>query len=395
MTATVDSAITSNGSGLLPTDLRVCASPQASLSEQDWPVSTPATEGVDGNALAALDAELAAGIHGNVDGLLVIRHGKVIFDKRYTHDYAPLNPAPEAPPGPYNYYDASWHPWYAQNPRLHTMQSVSKSVLAVLFGVALQQGLLPGLDTPALALLPHRSVPDPDGRKATITLADLLTMRSGLAWNEDDFDYTDTRNDCAVMEANDDWVGFVLDKPMAANAGSVFVYNSGVTMVLAEILETLTGRKLAEFAETELFGPLGITEYYWKHTPAGLADAEGGLYLAPTDLAKIARLYEDSGQWNGQQIVPSSWVRDSLVPATVSTYPGHEELAQAGYGYQWWIYTDYLGQPAWGGSGYGGQCPVVLPELDLIIVFTGWKVYGPATPALALVRDRILPVITS
>jgi len=398
MEAAVISTITSNGPGLLLTSLAagilLCVSPQAILADQAWPVSTPAAEGAGDSALAALHAELAAGAHGNVDGLLIIRNGKVIFDERYAHDYAALNPAPEAPSGPYNYYDPEWHPWYSGNPDLHTLQSVSKSVLAVLFGVAQQQGLLPAVDTPALALLPHRTIADPDGRKATITLADLLTMRSGISWNEDDYDYTDPRNDCAVMEASDDWVGFVLDKPMAAEAGSEFVYSSGVTMLLAEILETITGRKLAEFAEAELFGPLGITEYYWKHTPTGLADAEGGLYLAPTEIAKIVQLYQNSGQWSGRQIVPATWVADSLVPATVSTYPGQEIFAQTGYGYQWWIYTDYLGQTAWGGSGYGGQYPVVLPDLDLIIVLTGWKIYGPATQPLTLIRDRILPAVT-
>jgi CubicO group peptidase (beta-lactamase class C family) len=399
MKAAVVSAVTRQGSSLFLTSLvagvLVCVSPQAGLADQAWPVSTPASEGVDESALAALDTELAAGAHGNVDGLLVIRRGKVIFDKRYTRDYVALNPAPEALPGPYNYHDPSWHPWYSGNPRLHTLQSVSKSVLAVLFGVALQQGLLPGLDTPALALLPHRTIADPDGRKAAITLADLVTMRSGFSWNEDDYDYTDMSNDAAVMEASDDWVGYVLDKPMAADAGSEFVYNSGVTMVLAEILETLTGRKIAEYAEAELFRPLGITGYYWKHTPAGLADAAGGLYLAPADVAKITRLYLDGGEWDGRQIVPANWVRDSLVPATVSTYPGHEVFAHAGYGYQWWVYTDYLGQTAWGGSGYGGQYPVVVPGLDLIIVFTGWNIYGPATEALTLIRNRILPAINS
>jgi CubicO group peptidase (beta-lactamase class C family) len=340
-----------------------------------------------------LDAELAEGKHGYVDGLLIIRHGKVIFDRRYPHDYAQLNPAPDTSPGPYNYYDSEWHPWYFGNRDLHTMQSVSKSVLAVLYGVALQQGLLPKLDTPAFALLKGRSFADPDGRKADITLADLLTMRSGLSWNEEDYPYTDPRNDCATMEASKDWVGFVLDRPMATTAGTEFVYNSGITMVLAEILEQLTGSTLAAYAEEELFRPLGIDQYYWKLTPSGLADAEGGLYLAPGDIAKIARLYLDGGRWDGHQVVPEEWVRDSLVPVTVSANPGEDVYGMSGYGYQWWVYTDYLGQPAWGGSGYGGQYPVVVPGLDLIVVFTSWNIYGPASNPLTLLRDRILPAV--
>ena len=365
----------------------------AGIAATGWPESSPAVEGIDTDALASLDAELAGGKHGNVDGLLIIRHGKVVFDKRYAHDYVAQNPAPDKPPHPYNYYDPTWHPWYHGNRDLHTLQSVSKSVLAVLYGVAQQQGLLPPVDTPALALMKNRRFADPDRRKAAITLADLLTMRSGLAWDEDSFAYTDPRNDCAAMEASSDWVQFVLDKPLAAKPGSAWVYSSGVTMVLAEILEQLTGRKLAEYAEAQLFKPLGIAAHYWKLTPTGLPDAEGGLYLAPSDLAKIMKLYRDGGRWNARQIVPEAWVRDSLVAATPSTNPGQEVYGQTGYGYQWWVYSDYLGQTAWGGMGYGGQYPVVIPGLDLIVVITSWNIYGPATDPLTLIRERILPAV--
>jgi CubicO group peptidase (beta-lactamase class C family) len=348
---------------------------------------------VNAAALATLDAEIAAGKHGNVDGLLVIRHGKVVFEQRYARDYVSQNPEPARASHPYNYYDPKWHPWYHGNTELHTMQSVSKSVLAVLYGVAQQQGLLPALDTPALALLKQRRIADPDGRKAAITLRDLLTMRSGIAWDEETHPYTDPRNDCAAMEASDDWVQFVLDKPMAAAPGSNFVYSSGVTMLLAEILEELTGRGLAEYAEAELFRPLGIGAHYWKLAPTGLPDAEGGLYLAPRDLAKIAKLYLDDGHLDGRQLVPGDWVQESLAPATPSTNPEDPVWGKTGYGYQWWVYEDYFGQPAWGGSGYGGQYPVVVPGLDLIVVITSWDIYGQASEALTLVRERILPAV--
>jgi CubicO group peptidase (beta-lactamase class C family) len=363
------------------------------VAAADWPKSDPAAEGVDAATLVALDAEMAAGKHGNIDGLLVIRHGKVVFERRYARDYVAQNPDPVRASHAYNYYDPHWHPWYHGDAELHTMQSVSKSVLAVLFGIAQQQGLLPALDTPALALLKNRRFADPDGRKARITLRHLLTMRSGIAWDEDSVPYTDPRNDCAAMEASGDWVQFVLDKPMAAAPGSTYVYNSGITMLLAEILESLTGRKLAEYAEAELFKPLGIRAHYWKLTPTGLPDAEGGLYLAPRDLAKIAKLYLDEGRVDGRQLVRRDWVRESLAPATASTYPEDPVWGKAGYGYQWWVYGDYFGQPAWGGSGYGGQVPVAVPGLDLIVVITSWNIYGPATEPLTLVRERILPAV--
>ena len=367
------------------------ALPGAAAAE--WPRSSPSAEGVDAAALAALDAEITAGRHGNIDGLLVIRHGKVVFERRYERDYVAQNPEPARVSHPYNYYDPRWHPWYHGNAELHTMQSVSKSVLAVLYGIAKQQGLLPPLDAPALALLKKRRVADPDGRKAAITLRDLLTMQSGIAWDEDTVPYTDPRNDCAAMEASGDWVQFVLDKPMAAAPGSTWVYNSGVTMLLAEILEELTGRPLAEFAQAELFKPLGIEAHYWKLTPTGLPDAEGGLYLAPRDLAKVVKLYLDEGRLDGRQLVPRDWIQESLTAANPPIYSQDPVWGKTGYGYQWWVYGDYLGQPAWGGSGYGGQVPVAVPGRDLIVVFTSWSIYGPATEPLTLVRERILPAV--
>jgi len=367
------------------------ALPGAAAAE--WPASTPSAEGVDAATLATLDTEIAAGQHGNIDGLLVIRHGKVVFERRYARDYAAQNPDSARASHPYNYYDPHWHPWYHGNTELHTMQSVSKSVLAVLYGIAQQQGLLPALDTPALALLKRRRVADLDDRKAAITLRDLLTMRSGIAWDEDTVPYTDPRNDCAAMEASGDWVQFVLDKPMAVAPGSTWVYSSGITMLLAEILEELTGRPLAEYAQAELFKPLGIHAAYWKRTPTGLPDAEGGLYLAPRDIAKIVRLYLDEGRVDGRQLVSRDWVRESLAPATPSTYPEDPLWKGVGYGYQWWVYGDYLGQPAWGGRGFGGQVPIAVPGMDLIVVLTSWNIYGPATEPLKLVRDRILPAV--
>jgi CubicO group peptidase (beta-lactamase class C family) len=105
------------------------------------------------------------------------------------------------------------------------------------------------------------------------------------------------------------------------------------------------------------------------------------------------KLYLDDGRWNGRQVVPEDWITSSLIPATASTYPGQDVYELWGYGYQWWVYSDYVGQPAWGGSGYGGQYPVVLPGLDLIVVFTGWNIYQPATDPLTLIRDRIIPAV--
>jgi CubicO group peptidase (beta-lactamase class C family) len=207
----------------------------------------------------------------------------------------------------------------------------------------------------------------PDAKRDRMTLVDILTMRTGIRWDEESTDYTDSRNNCAVMEASDDWVRYVLEQPMAADPGTTFVYNSGATELLSYLLSRATGEPADDYAKVKLFAPLGIESHYWKRTPKGLADTEGGLYLSPRDLAKIGFLYLHEGEWDGRRILPRDWVRDSIRESTKANPP-------YGYGYQWWTIP---GPPeaflAW---GYGGQLLIVVPKLDLIAVFTGWNIYG-------------------
>jgi CubicO group peptidase (beta-lactamase class C family) len=184
------------------------------------------------------------------------------------------------------------------------------------------------------------------------------------------------------MEASRDWIQFVLDQPMAAEPGSVFVYPSGVTELLAEVLRKATGKQADAYAAEHLFGPLGISRFSWKRTPTGHPDTEGGLYLTPRDLAKIGYLYRNDGVWEGRRVLPEGWVAAST---RHQSDPGSEGGGMK-YGYQWWVLP---GAPsAFAGIGYGGQLLVVVPALELIAVFTGWNIamrsgmpaIGTATP---------------
>jgi len=353
-----------------------------------WPESTPNEQGLDAAALDRLDAEFAAGRHGYVDSLLVIRNGRVVYEKFYKHDYdTPFAAQPAQPRGPYNYYDPDWHPYYQRGP-LHTLQSVSKSVTATLVGIAIGEGHIAGPDVSAAPWFDDYPPADADPRRAAMTLHDLLTMTAGIQWDEDSYPYTDPRNSCAAMEASDDWTGYVLSLPMAAAPGSTYVYNSGATMLLDHILFRATGQHALAYAEQRLFAPLGITGYYWKQTPTGETDTEGGLYLTARDLAKIGYLYLHDGMWEGRRLLPEGWVAQATSP---HSNPGEEPWR---YGYQWWLlpYGEH-GAQAWAARGYGGQRLLVLPEYDLIAVFTGWNIYD--TPPLdgAFALDRVLEAI--
>jgi len=344
-----------------------------------WPESDPAAQGMNAEVLEHLDAEFAAGKHGYIDDMLVIRNGRVVYERNYPQDYdAAFRAQADQHRGPYNYFDPDWHPYYKRG-ALHTLQSVSKSVTATLLGIAIANGKISGPDVKVAAYFDDYPNADRDPRRAAMTLRDLLTMTAGIQWDEDTYDYTDARNSCAAMEASPNWTGYVLAQPMAAEPGSTYVYSSGVTMLLDHILYRATGQHALAYAEKHLFAPLGIRDYYWKQTPAGETDAEGGLYLRARDLAKLGFLYSHDGVWEGRRILPEGWVDAVREPRVV---PGPDAGAWR-YGYQWWLvpYAGGAQKYALTGIGYGGQQLLVLPEYELIAVFTGWNIFG--TPPLS------------
>lgn len=358
-----------------------------------WEAASPARLGLNKDALAALDRALASGKYGHIDGLLVIRHGQVGYEKAYRHDYAALYKTEAStksalnssdPGGPYNYFNPWWHPYYHATD-LHTLQSVTKTVTSVIIGVAIARHEFPDLDTPVLRFFDTTAVQHIDGRKRRMTLRHLLTMTAGLAWNEDRVPYADPTNDGSRMEAGHDWVTYALDKPMAAEPGTAFNYNGGATQTLAHVFRVATGLDLEEYGAKYLFKPLGIRRYYWKRAPTGLADAQGGLYLAQRDLAKIGYLYLHAGKWQDQQLVSAAYVRQSVAPV-VRVSP------DVAYGYQWWrqSYGKTSREVAWRASGFGGQFALVLPEYDAVVVLTGWNILpNMPYPTAALLIDAL------
>jgi len=363
---------------------------------ESWPVSTPEAVGLDPKVLAAFDADIAAGKYGYVDSMLVIRRGKLVYDRSYRHDYDKIygKEAKEQsalnahdPTGPYNYFNPWWHPFYRRGD-LHTLQSVTKTVTSVIIGAAAARGEFPDIGTPVLKFFDESKVANVDERKRRVTIRHLLTMTGGFDWNEN-LPYNDPNNTCSLMEASFDWVEFAIDRKMAREPGTVFNYNSGETQLLSHIFRVATGRDIEEYAAAHLFAPLGIERFFWKRSPAGPADTEGGLYLNPHDLAKIAYLYLRKGAWDGRPIVTPEWVVESVTPKVESDRGGVK------YGLKWWLFPYGDGSnSAWAGSGFGGQMPIVIPELDLVLVFTGWNIF-PERPRLSHREaiDRVLRAV--
>ena len=358
-----------------------------------WQRATPASVGLNEKTLLALDADIAAGKYSLVDSFHVFRCGEQVFERKYAHDYASIyskearikGPLNARLTGPYNYFDPAWHPYY-QGTDLHSMQSVSKTVTSVILGIAVTRGdFKASLSTPVLKYFDDAKVRNIDERKRRITLKDVLTMTAGLEWNED-VPYDDPRNDASSMEASDDWVQYVIDKPMAADPGAVFNYSSGATELLAYIFEKETGQDIEAYAEQHLFAPLGI-KHHWKRSYLGVVDTEGGLFLGGADLAKIGYLYLHDGMWGGKRIVSRAWVKQSVTPFVQTGWQGLK------YGFKWWLYPRKAGgQFVWMGIGFGGQRLMVFPGEQLIAVFTGWDILQDPAFDVEL-ANRLLPAV--
>ncbi len=361
---------------LLPALLALLAS---SLSAQAWPTAKPAAMGVNSAVLDSIDAEIRAGQYGYVDRFLVIRKGAIVFDGSYRHDYvAAYGDSSRAGTalvmsdrtGPYNYFNAWWHPTW-RGGDLHTLQSVTKTVTSVVIGTAVTRGEFPSLGTPMLSFFDTTKVANIDDRKRRMTIRHLLTMTGGFDWNENT-SYSDSMNSASRMEASHDWVAFTINHPMAFEPGTRWNYSSGESELLAHIFWKATGVDIEEYAARHLFAPLGITRWFWKRSPAGLIDTEGGLYLEARDVARIWQLFGRGGVWHGTRVLSADWVTQSITPAiatgTAATAPK--------YGLKWWLHPHPLepGKLVWSGSGFGGQLPYYFPERDLLVVFNAWNI---------------------
>ena len=372
--------------------------PQLSVADVAWPGAEwarvdPASLGLDREAIEKLSGEIEAGQYGNIDSMTIIRHGQVAFEQHYEWDYAAQHKGFSYPsPPPWDYFNAEAYPFHG-NSELHSLQSVSKSVMSALIGIAIERGELPGTDATLGELLPHREFADPAVKD--VTLENVLTMTAGIDW-EEDVSYFSLENDATASEALDDWVGYLLSKPMTVEQGTFFDYNSASSQALSEILATATGIPTNVYAERHLFAPIGIRDYHWNSAPEGHTNAGGGLFLTASDLARFTWLFAQNGEWNGEQIVPAEWVARSsrsAIPVYANDPDGW------GYGYQWWIYRHKTasGPQMYGGWGWGGQFPLIVPELDLIAVFTGWNIKEDADYAYAfdLFYDRIVTSVTA
>ena len=264
----------------------------------------------------------------------------------------------------------------------HDLQSATKTWVAMLVGVALDEGLIADLDQPIAELLPHHAGLL-TGDKAAITVRHLLTMTSGLAWRDFGFG-----NSFEAIAAADDSVAYVLGEALETAPGATFHYNTGSSHLLAAIVAEASGQSTAEYAQQHLFDPMGIPAPEWQALPDGRHQGGWGIFMAPEDFEKLGILLLDGGVWQDQPLVPAQFVDEATAWQVENDYD------TGGYGYQMWIETALFDADDLAAArGYGGQDCIVLEDLDTVITFNG-AIGAPAAMARnvpILVNDYILP----
>lgn len=324
-----------------------------------WIPSIPANEGMSAAELQGTLELIRDKVFTKVDSMVVVRHGKLIAE------------------GYFNGFGRD---------SLHDLRSTGKSFTSALAGIAVGQGLFSVAD-PISQHVPqfdrHENMSD---RKRSIQVYHLLNMNSGLECNDW---LPGSRGNEERMYDTRDWVGFILDLPMAFDPGQAMQYCTGGVVVLGYIISQASGMALDAYADAYLFGPLAIRDAAWRRSPDGAATGGGGLHLRPRDAAKLGQLYLNGGTWNGARVVPADWV--TLSEQRLNS------LGSDRYGYLWWkrSFSRASGNvDSYFTSGNGGNYIFVMPSVDLVVVFTGSNYNSSlGDQPFTILAERVLPAI--
>lgn len=301
----------------------------------EWQVEAPEDHGMDAATLE--EARTYAFAEGNnTQSVVVVRDGVIV---------------------------AEWYADGIDQDSWAASWSMAKSVTSALIGIAIEDGLIPGVDEPMTTWFPEWAE-DPDDPRADITLRHVLHMSSGLDWDEIYEDGDIAASEVATMVLSEpDQLAYAASRPAENEPGTVWSYSSGDTMLLSAVLEQATGMPVHEYAQQELFDPVGMDQVDWWRDTEGHTLTYCCLDTTSRDFARFGLLYLNEGLWGDEQVVPEGWVADSLEPFAES---------EGQYGYQWWL-DDLDGVPEdmFRAAGHDGQWIFVIPSLDLVVVRNG------------------------
>ncbi|MBC9795092.1 serine hydrolase domain-containing protein [Sinomicrobium weinanense] len=308
-----------------------------------WKTESPEKLGLDKNVLNKFIADIKDSTLYGVDALVVVKNGKIAFEEYFNGSTADS---------------------------LHDVTSVGKSITSALVGIAIEKRYITGKNEPVTGYFKDYKIKEQSPEKEKIRIRHLLTMTAG--WACDDWDAGSPGNTMHFPDVPDDFA-FTLNLPMIRANGEVFSYCSGGANLLGEIIRRRSGVSLKGFADKYLFHNIGIMKNEWfvVPKPPHYEFAGGGNVLRPRDLARFGLLYLNKGEWQGKQIIPKDWIRESTSKQIETNEDGD-------YGYLWWI-KDYRYKnktvKGFEASGNGGNKIVVIPELDIVMILTG-SAYG-------------------
>ena len=324
--------------------------PSIQIQNHTIPTAAPEDAGLQSQVLKELTDSIKSGFYPNRHSLLIFKDGKLVLEEYFSGK------------------DQNWGTdlgiVHHGDTVLHDMRSVSKSIVSACIGIAISQGKIKHVDQPVFDFFDDYEEYNNEGREK-LTIKHLLTMTSGLKWNEE-VPYDNPENSEIQMINSGDGIGFVLSRELENEPGTTWKYNGGTTELLADIIQRVSGKNIHEFAKEFLFKPIGIVRSQWTISPSTNSPAAAsGLRLTSRDMLKFGILYHDEGQWAGKQILPKEWVNESLRSHITRPDGG-------GYGYQFWIlnYTlqgEQLTIPA--ALGNGDQ-RIYFDKINNIVVVT-------------------------
>jgi CubicO group peptidase (beta-lactamase class C family) len=314
---------------------------------------------LDSMQLNNVREQIKNGDFGQVDAILVSVSDTLVFEQ-YFHKYNPS--------------------------KLHTLQSATKSINALLIGILLDKGYLPSVEEPISRFFSDYDFSD--SLKAGIRVKDLLTMSSGIDWQEEGV--VDRKaNDQLAMNDSKNYIGYFLSQPMQEPPGSRFYYNSGGSIALGGIVQRASGQTVEAFVNQYLFKPLGITRYKWQSTKKGQYHTGGGLFLSARDLLKIGQMVLNGGVWQGERIVSQQWIDESL-RAHFTTNRANGWGTRFEYGYQWWRLTHQGKTEVIAARGWGDQRLFIIPQLEAVIVIYGSNFFNKPTLSIDHLLEQVL-----
>jgi CubicO group peptidase (beta-lactamase class C family) len=279
----------------------------------------------------------------------------------------------------------------------HPIMSCTKSFTSACIGIAIDHGFIDNVHQSIFDYLPDHQRLKTNNREY-ITIEHLLTMTSGLAWNEWGAPHGSSANDIDMLYFDcEDPIVCVLERPWWKEPGQLFTYNGGGMVILGEILKNATNMNIDEFSKDYLFDPLGIDSTQWSQYPNGMYDTGGSLRINPRDMLKFGVTYLNAGLWNGERIIPSEWVENSskFYNNNVGIKIPIEDSGKNGYAYSWWTSElSHSGEKIkmFRAGGWGGQSIMVFPELDMVVVFTGGN-YDAKSSLFEIIERYVLPAI--